>query len=278
VPEVKYRAGLLELRREITVWRGPANGVRSKWATAPKKPAAEAFFAEAPYERNNRTSARTYEDSLGGASLITQLQADEASLAAWKDRQLNPDDYEWEGPTCEDCGEQIVFDVTGSGTVTEWCPKCRWAEPGKIYEHRRGPVPGAFGEMPRLRTMRRFWSPSAHVAVKRRIHRAAPNRVFVLAPIVPTILGVARIHPSYAGLASKYSDIVSFALKGDPFVVPVPADMTPSVFQSRLSGHLRQNKRTHMGRWSVCRVKEGIRVGLIGSWQEPDHIAAGGAA
>lgn len=268
MPEIKCREALLDLRREFPVWRPPAGGLRSKWSAPKPKVPREIVHADTPFERNQRTTAETYDRQQGGLHLATELQFNEASLASWKDRQLNPDDYEWEGPTCEDCGESVVFDTTMSGTLTEWCPKCRWVDTGKVFQQMRGPTPGAFGEMSPLRRARRFWSGEGAVTVSRRIFRRPPNRVFVLAPLVPTIIGHATIRPAYANRGSKYSDVISCAMRGDPFVVPVPPDMTPAIFQNRLSGHLRQHKSTHMGRWSVCRVKEGIRIGLIGSWKE----------
>lgn len=252
------------------------------------------------YERTSRTRVGlTYEQQK--MEEAQQRDLDSLAIAEWEDRLRNPDDYGYEGPSCE-CGETLYFDTTQSGTLTEWCPSCGVLDRGKTFGIARRAVQGAFGVERVVRTVRRFWTGvgAGTLSVTRRLrprmsneerarrrlekrladprvdgrlgHRT-PDRVFVLADMVEDALthpvfGKMAPNPKFQTRKSQFADAIEFAQRGQPFVVPVPEGVDPATYASKLRNALGQNKATMMGKWSVGRVKDGLRVGCIGTWVE----------
>lgn len=245
------------LRRRFKLWTPPPPKVVEK--RLPREDAE-------PSRRDTSYKMTPIERELG-VDYREQFAFAEHSLARWQDQQANPDDYEEETQQCYDCGTTLWFDVTTSGTVTTHCPRCKWTQAGSIYAAAARSVEGAFGVPRILLARRRFWSGAdvGKLSVKpRKYVWQNHHRTFVSSEFVPDALYTPfSAKPS----KSRFAEVIQFAQLGDPFVIPIPEGESPAKYQSAVRGALMGNKATMMGRWSVGRVKEGLRVGCIGTWR-----------
>lgn len=197
-----------------------------------------------------------------------------AALDQWRDREANPDDYEPEKSTCEDCGEDVLFELTGSGTITELCPSCGIISAGANFTPMiRRPTAGAFGERRVMTQRRRFWQVS-WVPSRGNGLRAAPDRIWLPSDDVAAVLSDPRCqqtNPKYLKRQSAYIHIIEAARQGAPISAPVPEGITPKVFREKVHMALLRHRSTMMARWSVCRVKQNgkevLRIGPVGTWR-----------
>lgn len=211
---------------------------------------------------------------------------------------------------CADCGSPVRVFTSMSGHVGERCDKCGVLSGARDFAMTPAlPTQGAFGDRtpprslsspiiyggkPRLtnqaspeRAARR-WDEFVNGPRSERMHRerrraerqvwrertglfrVPPVRVFVPGIAVPYRPGATG---NYKPHASKYDDIIVDVLRSPwPIEVAAPLDISRPVFRRRLHSLLAQDRRTSLGKWSVCQVEDDkFRVGLTGIWGTDDE-------
>jgi hypothetical protein len=77
------------------------------------------------------------------------------------------------------------------------------------------------------------------------------------------------VNPSYAGRRSKFADIAEAAMRSPKgTALPLPPGEDEKKYLNGLRGHLKQNRQTMHGRWSVTCKDGTVYVRRIGSFDD----------